>query len=85
MSSSVSSPLSLSRIVLFGGLIVTLAMGVRHTFGLFLSPVSQELGWGREVFALAIAVQNLLWGAFQPITGMLADRWGGRRARMAWA
>lgn len=80
MSSSASSPLSLSRIVLFGGLIVTLAMGVRHTFGLFLSPVSQELGWGREVFALAIAVQNLLWGAFQPITGMLADRWGGRRA-----
>lgn len=85
MSPSVSSPLPLSRIVLFGGLIVTLAMGVRHTFGLFLSPVSQELGWGREVFALAIAVQNLLWGAFQPITGMLADRWGGRRALLGGA
>ena len=51
-------------------------MGIRHGFGLFLQPMSTELGWGRETFALALAVQNLTWGATQPFAGMLADRFG---------
>ena len=62
-----------------GSLILLLSLGIRHGFGLFLAPVSAENGWGRETFALAIALQNLVWGASQPFTGMLADRWGAPR------
>ncbi|MBI3525048.1 MAG: MFS transporter [Betaproteobacteria bacterium] len=54
-------------------------MGIRHTFGLFLTPMSIAHGWGREVFSLAIALQNLMWGAAQPFAGLLADRYGARR------
>ncbi|HEY6863655.1 MAG TPA: MFS transporter [Burkholderiales bacterium] len=64
-------------------LILTLALGIRHSFGLFLTPMSLEHGWGREVFGLAIAIQNLLWGLSQPLTGMLADRYGAPRVLMA--
>ena len=56
---------------------VTLSMGIRHGFGLFNLPITQENGWGRETFALTIALQNLIWGAIQPVTGALADRFGG--------
>jgi predicted MFS family arabinose efflux permease len=62
-----------------GGLLLTLSIGIRQSFGLFLQPMSVDLGWGREVFALAIAVQNLLWGATQPFVGALADRYGPGR------
>ena len=62
-----------------GALIVTLAMGVRQSFGLFMRPVTGELGFGRESFAFAIALQNLMWGAAQPWVGMLADRHGATR------
>lgn len=61
-----------------GALILLISLGVRHTFGLFLQPVSMDQGWGRETFALAIALQNLVWGASQPFTGMLADRFGAK-------
>ena len=59
--------------------VLSIALGIRHGFGLFLQPMSLEFGWGREVFALAIALQNLVWGAAQPVTGMLADRFGAAR------
>src|SRR5512134_2772907 len=59
-----------------GALLLTLAMGIRQTFGLFLAPMSADLGLGREAFAFAMALQNLLWGAVQPLTGMVADRYG---------
>lgn len=62
-----------------GGLILSLSLGVRHGFGLFLQPMSFDLGWGRETFAFALAVQNLLWGAAQPLTGMFADKYGAGR------
>ena len=62
-----------------GGLVLTLSMGLRHGFGLFLQPMSADLHWGRETFALAIAVQNLVWGVVQPFTGMFADRYGTAR------
>ncbi len=62
--------------------VLALSLGIRHAFGLFLQPMSNELGWGRETFAFAIAVQNLLWGLVQPFTGALADRWGVRRVVM---
>jgi len=66
-----------------GGLLLSLAVGTRHGFGLFLQPMTMELGWGRETFAFAIAVQNLLWGVMQPITGMIADRYGAGRVLLA--
>ena len=60
-------------------LILTLALGIRHSFGLFLQPMSMDNGWGREVFGFAVALQNLMWGVTQPFTGMLADRFGAGR------
>jgi predicted MFS family arabinose efflux permease len=63
-------------VLICGALLLTLAMGIRQTFGLFLAPMSAELGLGREAFAFAMAIQNLLWGAVQPLTGMIADRFG---------
>ena len=61
-----------------GSLILLISLGVRHAFGLFLQPVSMDQGWGRETFAFAIALQNLVWGASQPFTGMIADRYGAK-------
>lgn len=61
-----------------GSLILLISLGVRHTFGLFLQPVSMDQGWGRETFAFALALQNLVWGASQPFTGMLSDRFGAK-------
>jgi hypothetical protein len=63
----------------FAALIVCVAMGIRHTFGLFLTPMSMEHQWSREVFSFALALQNLMWGATQPFAGFLADRYGARR------
>ncbi|WP_434672591.1 MFS transporter [Pseudomonas sp. R1-15] len=60
-------------------LILALSLGVRHGFGLFLAPMSADFGWGREVFAFAIALQNLIWGLAQPFTGALADRFGAAK------
>ncbi|SDO69293.1 Predicted arabinose efflux permease, MFS family [Halomonas shengliensis] len=70
-------------ILVLGSLVVTLAMGLRHGFGLFLEPMSAELGWGRGVFAFALAIQNLLWGLSQPFAGALADRFGAARVVVA--
>lgn len=67
-------------LMLGASLILALSLGTRHGFGLFLPPMSAEFGWGREVFAFAIALQNLIWGLAQPITGALADRFGARKA-----
>jgi MFS family permease len=66
-----------------GSLTLALAFGIRHTFGLFLAPMSADHGWTREVFAFAIAVQNLVWGAAQPFAGRLADRFGAGKAILA--
>ncbi len=66
-------------VLVCGGIILTIAMGIRHGFGLFLQPISHDMGWGRETFALAIAVQNLVWGVTQPFTGMISDKYGAAR------
>ena len=66
----------MAQILLCGGAIVTLSMGIRHGFGLWLQPITQEMGWTRENFSLAIAVQNLSWGILGIFVGMLADRIG---------
>lgn len=62
--------------IICGSLILLISLGVRHAFGIFLKPVTVDMGWGRETFAFAIALQNLTWGICQPFTGMLADRFG---------
>lgn len=66
-------------VLLGASLILALSLGIRHGFGLFLAPMSAEFGWGREVFAFAIALQNLIWGLAQPFAGALADRYGAAR------
>lgn len=59
-------------------LILALSLGIRHAFGLYLVPMSHEFSWGHNVFSLAIALQNLIWGAVQPITGAFADKYGSK-------
>jgi MFS family permease len=66
-------------LIILGSLVLSTAMGLRHGFGLFMEPLSSELGWGRGVFAFALALQNLVWGLSQPFTGALADRFGAAR------
>ena len=67
-------------IIVCGCLMAILTFGPRSTFGFFLQPMSNELGWGRDVFALAVALQNLIWGAVQPFAGAVADRYGTIRS-----
>jgi MFS family permease len=66
-------------IVVCGCLIGMLTFGPRSTFGFFMQPMSREFSWGRDVFGLALAIQNLLWGIGQPIAGAIADRFGSLR------
>jgi MFS family permease len=66
-------------IVVCGSLIGMLTFGPRSTFGFFMQPMSREFFWGRDVFGLALAIQNLLWGMGQPIAGAIADRFGSLR------
>ncbi len=66
-------------IIGFGCLISMMSFGPRSALGFFLTPLSNANHWGRDVFALALALQNLLWGVGQPIAGMIADRYGTMR------
>jgi predicted MFS family arabinose efflux permease len=75
--------LSLQQVLLCGALIVTVSMGIRHGFGLWLAPITMDRGWPRETFAFALAVQNLAWGLAGPVAGMVADRWGAMRVLVA--
>ena len=75
--------LSMTQVLICGAAIVTLSMGIRHGFGLWLQPVTVERGWSRETFAFALAVQNLAWGLAGPLTGALADRFGAFRLLVA--
>ena len=70
-------------IILGGALVVAVAMGVRQSFGLFLQPVVSDLAINREIFGLAIALQNLVWGVAQPLAGVVADKFGSARVIVA--
>ena len=72
-------------VLIASGLVLTLAMGLRHGLGFWLQPISQAHGWTRETFSLAIAMQNLMWGVFGPFAGMAADRFGTARVIMLGA
>lgn len=73
----------MKQVLLCGALIVTLSMGIRHGFGLWLQPITMDRGWSRETFAFALAIQNLAWGLAGPVAGMLADRFGAFRVLIA--
>ncbi|WP_374582270.1 MFS transporter [Pseudoduganella sp.] len=77
--------LNLKTILVTTGVVLTLSMGVRHGFGFWMQPISQANGWSRETYSLALALQNLLWGAFGPLAGMVADRYGTQRVVIAGA
>jgi MFS family permease len=66
-----------------GAALLAISLGIRHTFGMFLAPMTRDNGWTREVFALAMAFQNLVWGAAQPFAGRLADRLGAGKTILA--
>ena len=78
-------PLSMFQVLLCGAMIVTLSMGIRHGFGLWLQPITQEQGWTRQTFSLAIAIQNLSWGVMGVFAGMLADKLGAFRVLLIGA
>ena len=67
-------------ILICGGIILTLSLGTRHSFGLYLPPMTLDLGWSRETFAIALAIQNLVYGLATPFAGMIADKFGAPRA-----
>src|SRR5262249_27692984 len=78
-SKSLASWRTPTLVIGFGCLIAVLSFGPRSTLGFFLTPMSTANHWGRDVFALALALQNLLWGAGQPFAGIIADRFGTAR------
>ena len=77
--------LSMTQLLMCGAAIVTLSMGIRHGFGLWLQPITQAQGWTRETFAFAIAIQNLSWGVCGIFAGMLADKMGAFKVLLGGA
>ena len=73
------------QVLACGAAIVTLSMGIRHGFGLWLQPITQAQGWTRETFSFALAIQNLTWGVAGIFAGMLADRFGAFRVLVGGA
>ncbi len=97
-TASRSVAVALPAVIVAGCLIALLSFGPRSIMGLFLAPMTEARGWSREIFALSIAIQNIMWGIGQPVAGALADRYGSGRiiagggilyaaglAVMAWA
>ena len=72
-------------VVVCGCLIAMVSFGPRSSLGFFLTPLSQANHWGRDVFSVALAIQNLLWGIGQPLAGGVADRFGANRVMMVGA
>jgi MFS family permease len=70
---------ALPLVIVAGCLISLLSFGPRSIMGLFLAPMTEARGWSREIFALSIAIQNIVWGFGQPIAGAIADRYGSGR------
>ena len=66
-------------VIVAGCLISAIGFGIRSTFGIYLEPMTSDLGWTRETYAFAMALQNLFWGLVLPIAGGLADKYGSTR------
>jgi sugar phosphate permease len=67
-------------ILICGGIVLTLSLGTRHSFGLYLQPMTLDLGWSRQTFAIALAIQNLVYGLATPFAGMIADKFGAAKS-----
>lgn len=78
-STRISAPSLVWLIVAAAALVLAINMGLRQSFGLFLTPISTDLGLGREVFGLSMALLNLMWGMTAPVAGGLADKYGAGR------
>ena len=78
-----STPSNWVVVLISSGIIISVGMGIRQSFGLFLLPVSDVLGEGRTLFSLAIALQNLTWGIAAPVFGAMADKYGPARVCLA--
>jgi sugar phosphate permease len=74
-----------ARVVVAGAIVSLIGYGIRADFGLFQDPMLATRGWSRETFALALAIQNLMWGLGQPFAGAIADRYGGGRVLVGGA
>ncbi len=85
LSPVATARLSLAQVLVCGAIIVTLSMGLRHGFGLWLQPVTAARGWSRETFSFALALQNLIWGVCGAFAGAVADRYGAFRVLVAGA
>src|SRR5690606_11194240 len=70
---------ALPLVIVAGCLISLLSFGPRSIMGLFVAPMTEAHGWSRELFALSIAIQNIVWGLGQPVAGAVADRYGTAR------
>ncbi len=66
-------------ILVCSGIILSLSLGTRHSFGLYLQPMTLDLGWTRQTFAIALAIQNLVYGIATPLAGMIVDKYGAPR------
>ncbi len=77
--------LTSTQVLVCGAAIVTLLMGIRHGFGLWLLPLTQAHGWSRETFSCAMAIQNLSWGLAGVFAGMVADKFGAVRVLVVGA
>jgi MFS family permease len=85
MTTQSNEKLPMVQLLLCGALIVTLSMGIRHGFGLWLQPITQANDWTRQNFALAIGIQNISWGIFGIFAGMVADKFGAVKVIIAGA
>jgi MFS family permease len=85
MTTQAHEKLPMVQMLLCGALIVTLSMGIRHGFGLWLQPITQANEWTRQNFAFAIGIQNISWGVFGIFAGMLADKFGAFKVIVAGA
>ena len=75
----------MTQLLVCGAAIVTMSMGIRHGFGLWLLPITQSMDWSRETFSFAIAIQNISWGLAGVFAGMVADRFGAVRVLIVGA
>jgi MFS family permease len=82
-STARSAVVALPLVIVAGCLISLLSFGPRSIIGLFLAPMTEAREWSREIFALSIAIQNIVWGLGQPIAGAIADRYGSGRVLAA--
>lgn len=73
------SPRLIVRLLMASCVLLTINLGIRQSLGLFITPMTDDLHWSRSVFALSFALQNLLWGAGQPVAGVFADRFGAMK------